>query len=95
MREQLSTDRQTVSLGRKVVPEHQIGAEFAGLWGGATLEPRPHRGIYRALVARRAKLAAARGATYLQVDASDSSRPICVASGPCSFTYALLKRLVA
>ena len=34
------------------------------------------RGIYRAIVAYRANLAAARGLRYLQVDASDESRPI-------------------
>ena len=33
-------------------------------------------GIYSALVARRAQLAAERGVKYLQVDASDDSRPI-------------------
>ena len=56
--------------------EHAPGSRFAGLWGGSTLEPWRHRGIYRALVARRAVLAVQRGATYLQVDASDNSRPI-------------------
>jgi GNAT superfamily N-acetyltransferase len=50
--------------------------EFATLWGGATLPDWRRRGIYRALVARRANLAAARGYRYLQVDASDESRPI-------------------
>ena len=34
------------------------------------------RGIYRALVARRAQLAAERGRRYIEVDASDDSRPI-------------------
>ncbi|HEY3017227.1 MAG TPA: GNAT family N-acetyltransferase, partial [Gaiellaceae bacterium] len=34
------------------------------------------RGIYRALVAYRARLAERRGRRYLQVDASDESRPI-------------------
>jgi GNAT superfamily N-acetyltransferase len=52
------------------------GTEFAGLWGGSTLAAWRGRGIYRALVARRAAAAAARGARYLQVDASDDSRPI-------------------
>jgi GNAT superfamily N-acetyltransferase len=50
--------------------------EFATLWGGATLPDWRRRGIYRAVVARRANLAAARGYRYLQVDASDDSRPI-------------------
>ncbi len=34
------------------------------------------RGIYRALVAERAQRARQRGFRYLQVDASDESRPI-------------------
>ena len=33
-------------------------------------------GVYRAVVAYRANLAAQRGLRYLQVDASDDSRPI-------------------
>jgi GNAT superfamily N-acetyltransferase len=52
------------------------GTEFAGLWGGSTLEAYRGRGIYRALVARRAAVARAAGYAYLQVDASDMSRPI-------------------
>ena len=50
--------------------------EFATLWGGGTLPAWRGRGIYRALVARRARLAAERGRRYLEVDASDESRPI-------------------
>ena len=52
------------------------GTEFATLWGGATLPEWRGRGIYRALVAERARLAAERGCRYLEVDASDDSRPI-------------------
>jgi GNAT superfamily N-acetyltransferase len=52
------------------------GTDFAGLWGGSTLAEWRGRGIYRALVARRAQLAVEQGARYLQVDASDDSRPI-------------------
>jgi GNAT superfamily N-acetyltransferase len=52
------------------------GTEFATLWGGATLPAWRGRGIYRALVAHRARLAAERGRRYLEVDASDDSRPI-------------------
>lgn len=55
---------------------HNPGTDFAGLWGGSTLAPWRRRGIYRALVARRAQLAAERGVGYLQVDASENSRPI-------------------
>ncbi|MGW0375344.1 GNAT family N-acetyltransferase [Streptomyces coeruleorubidus] len=52
------------------------GTRFAGLWGGGTVESWRGRGIYRALVAHRAHVAAARGYRYLQVDASSQSRPI-------------------
>jgi GNAT superfamily N-acetyltransferase len=54
----------------------RTGTEFAGLWGGSTLPTWRGRGIYRALVAARAEIAAARGVSYLQVDASDDSAPI-------------------
>ncbi|GLY52574.1 GNAT family N-acetyltransferase [Lentzea sp. NBRC 102530] len=52
------------------------GTEFAGLWGGGTLQAWRGKGIYRALIAHRARLAVARGTRYLQVDASEDSRPI-------------------
>lgn len=52
------------------------GTGFATLWGGSTLEGWRRRGVYRALVVHRARLAAQRGRTLLQVDASDDSRPI-------------------
>jgi GNAT superfamily N-acetyltransferase len=52
------------------------GSDFAGLWGGATLREWRRKGIYHALVAARAQLAAARGVPYLQVDASSDSAPI-------------------
>ena len=52
------------------------GTEFATLWGGATLPEWRRQGIYRALVAYRTGLAARRGFRYLEVDASDDSRPI-------------------
>src|ERR1039458_1174214 len=45
------------------------GTDFAGLWGGSTWRAWRGHGIYRALVARRAQLACARGVLYLQVDA--------------------------
>ncbi|MFI1417418.1 GNAT family N-acetyltransferase [Streptomyces sp. NPDC020731] len=52
------------------------GTPFAGLWGGGTVRHWRGRGIYRALVAHRARVAADRGYRYLQVDASGQSRPI-------------------
>jgi GNAT superfamily N-acetyltransferase len=52
------------------------GTRVAGLWGGSTLAAYRGRGVYRALVARRAQLAVDLGYPILQVDASDDSRPI-------------------
>ncbi|WP_042390376.1 GNAT family N-acetyltransferase [Streptacidiphilus melanogenes] len=52
------------------------GTHFAGLWGGGTVAEWRGRGIYRALVAHRARVAVDRGYRYLFVDASDQSRPI-------------------
>jgi hypothetical protein len=54
----------------------ELGTEFATLWGGGTLRAWRRRGIYRAVVAYRANLAAERGFRYLQVDALSESRPI-------------------
>jgi GNAT superfamily N-acetyltransferase len=64
---------QVVSAGWIV---YKPGTDFAGIWGGSTLKAWRGRGIYRALVARRAKLAVGHGYRFLQVDASDDSRPI-------------------
>jgi GNAT superfamily N-acetyltransferase len=52
------------------------GTDFASLWGGSTLAGYRGRGIYKALVSRRADEAAERGFRFLQVDASPDSRPI-------------------
>jgi ribosomal protein S18 acetylase RimI-like enzyme len=54
---------------------HQ-GTDFASLWGGSTREEWRGRGIYRALVRKRAQEALSRGYRLVQVDASDDSRPI-------------------
>jgi GNAT superfamily N-acetyltransferase len=54
----------------------QRGTGFATLWGGATLPKWRGRGIYRATIAHRASLATERGFRFLEVDASDDSRPI-------------------
>jgi GNAT superfamily N-acetyltransferase len=56
--------------------ELPAGTEFAGLWGGGTLPAWRGQGIYRALIAYRAGLAARRGYRYLNVDASPDSEPI-------------------
>jgi ribosomal protein S18 acetylase RimI-like enzyme len=62
-----------VSAGRV---EFHDGTAFASIWGGGTLPEWRRRGIFRALVAQRAALAARRGFRYLQVDAMPTSRPI-------------------
>jgi ribosomal protein S18 acetylase RimI-like enzyme len=70
----------TAQAGARVVAAGWVmfrpGTDFAGLWGGSTLREWRGRGIYRALVARRAQLAAERDVPYLQVDASSDSAPI-------------------
>ncbi|HVC39605.1 MAG TPA: GNAT family N-acetyltransferase [Candidatus Dormibacteraeota bacterium] len=64
---------QVVSTARlNLVP----GTEFATLWSGSTHPQWRRQGLYRATVAYRARVAAARGFKYLQVDASENSRPI-------------------
>ncbi|MFJ4061837.1 GNAT family N-acetyltransferase [Streptomyces albogriseolus] len=52
------------------------GTSFAGLWGGGTVPEWRGRGVYRALITHRARMAAARGYSRLHVDASPRSRPI-------------------
>ena len=56
--------------------EFHEGTGFASLWGGGTVREWRGKGIYRATVAYRIRLAAERGFTHLQVDASDDSQPI-------------------
>ncbi|GAB3705083.1 GNAT family N-acetyltransferase [Mariniluteicoccus flavus] len=71
-------DDEVVSTGRlTLVP----GTDFAGLWGGSTLERWRGRGIYRALTAERAKSAVRRGVRLLQSDSTEDSRPILERSG--------------
>ncbi|WBB82053.1 GNAT family N-acetyltransferase [Micromonospora sp. WMMD882] len=49
---------------------------FATFWGGSTRPQWRRRGVYRALVTHRARLAAQRDRTLAQVDALPTSRPI-------------------
>ncbi|GAA1263362.1 GNAT family N-acetyltransferase [Kitasatospora nipponensis] len=56
--------------------EFHSGTDFASLWGGGTVPAWRGRGVYRAVVAHRARLAVERGYRYLQVDALPTSRPI-------------------
>ena len=67
---------------------------FGGLYGGGTRPAFRGRGLYRALVAARARDALAAAARYLQVDALPTSRPILERLGfqwltdtwPCTWT---------
>jgi hypothetical protein len=68
----MANDRPVCAARIDMVP----GKQFAGLWGGGTVAAWRGRGIYRAVVAHRARIAAAHGIRYLQVDASEQSRPI-------------------
>ncbi|MEU4424368.1 GNAT family N-acetyltransferase [Actinoplanes sp. NPDC024001] len=52
------------------------GTEFVALLGGATLPGWRGRGLYRAMIAARAREAVARGFRLLHVDASAASAPI-------------------
>ncbi|AKT51867.1 GNAT family N-acetyltransferase [Arsenicicoccus sp. oral taxon 190] len=61
--------------------EPVTGTDFAGLWGGATLERWRRRGVYRALTAERARSAVRRGIRLLQSDSTEDSRPILERSG--------------
>jgi ribosomal protein S18 acetylase RimI-like enzyme len=62
------------------------GTEFAGLWGGAVLAQWRGRGLYRALVAARARAALALGVRYLHSDCTPMSRPILERSGLTAVT---------
>lgn len=71
-------DGRIVSAGRlEPVP----GTDFAGIWGGATLEEWRGRGIYRALTAARARSALRLGKTLIHSDSTAYSRPILERSG--------------
>jgi GNAT superfamily N-acetyltransferase len=76
-------DGHVVSAGRLSRVED---TEFAGLWGGATLEEWRGRGIYRALTAARARAALDEGVRYLHSDCSAMSRPILERSGLVAIT---------
>lgn len=71
-------DGAIVSAGRL---EPVAGTTFAGIWGGATLEPWRGQGIYRALTAARARSALALGKTLVNSDSTEFSRPILERAG--------------
>jgi len=56
--------------------DFHLGTDFASLWGGGTLPEWRGKGIYRAMVSHRARLARERGFRYLRTDALPTSRPI-------------------
>ncbi|MBK9713093.1 MAG: GNAT family N-acetyltransferase [Kouleothrix sp.] len=57
------------------------GSQFASLYGGSTLPQHRGRGLYTAVLARRAQEAIARGYRYLTIDAGPMSRPIVASHG--------------
>ncbi|MET7638898.1 GNAT family N-acetyltransferase [Streptomyces sp. NPDC005438] len=57
-------------------PEGHPEFDFAGLRGGTTLPEWRGRGLYRALVAARARSALERGVRHVMVDASADSEPV-------------------
>jgi ribosomal protein S18 acetylase RimI-like enzyme len=69
---------QIVGAGRL---EPVAGTEFAGIWGGATVEAWRGQGIYRALTAERARSARAAGKSLIHSDSTEYSRPILERSG--------------
>ncbi|MGH3646038.1 MAG: GNAT family N-acetyltransferase [Micromonosporaceae bacterium] len=69
----VETDDEVLCAGR--INLHP-GTEFGSIWGGSTRQGWRGRGLYRATVGYRARLALVRGYSYLQVDASADSRPI-------------------
>lgn len=71
-------DGQIVCAGRM---EPVANTDFAGIWGGATVDAWRHRGIYRALTAARARAARAMGKTFIHSDSTEYSRPILERSG--------------
>ena len=71
-------DGEVVCAGRL---EPVSGTEFAGIWGGATLERWRGRGLYRALTAARARSALRGGKRWIQSDSTEGSRPILERSG--------------
>ena len=66
-------DGEPAAAGRLELPRER---SFASIWGGGTRPPMRNRGVYRALVLERARIARERGYAYLTVDARETSRPI-------------------
>lgn len=60
---------------------YSAGTDFASMWGGSTLPGWRRRGLYRATVVHRARLARDRGYRCVRLDTSPDSRPILVRLG--------------
>ena len=76
-------DGEVVCAGRLTIV---AGTGVAGIWGGGTDPAWRGRGIYRALVAARARSALARGVRLLHSDCTAMSRPILERSGLVAVT---------
>ncbi len=63
-------------------------SDFAGLWGGSTLEQYRGQGLYTALLATRLQETIQRGRRFLTIDASPMSQPIVTRHGFRLLAYA-------
>lgn len=57
------------------------GTDFASMWGGSTLPSWRRKGLYRATVTHRARLAQHHNYRFMRLDTSPDSRPILVRLG--------------
>ena len=55
---------------------YNANSDFAGLWGGSTVEQYRGQGLYTAVLAARVQEASRRGRRFLTIDASPMSEPI-------------------
>lgn len=55
---------------------YSVGTDFASMWGGSTLPEWRRKGLYRATVTHRARLARERNYRFMRLDTSTDSRPI-------------------
>jgi hypothetical protein len=80
-----STELWVAEVGGRMISAGRLepvpNSDFAGIWGGSTLEEWRGRGIYRALTAARARSALAIGRTWINSDSTEYSRPILERSG--------------
>jgi ribosomal protein S18 acetylase RimI-like enzyme len=60
---------------------YSTGTDFASMWGGSTLPEWRRKGLYRATVTHRARLARKRGFRFMRLDTSPDSMPILVRLG--------------